>query len=124
MDVSPVWTGDLDVFDQAVKVIEVVVSITNRSKKSLKIDRLNLRIRDCKLLVPFYKELQIEACNCYLNSNSKLEFRYNIRPVFDSYGCNKKFRFRVVSGDVLINSRLISLKSIQDALAKIYTRHF
>lgn len=118
------WDGEVDIYAPNVKAIELGVSIINGSKSHLLIDQLVLRVQKTSFIFNSYDDLPVEIPRQFINTHSRLDFVFDLKPILDSFGDEKKIHFIVVSGKTKIESKRISIKEIHNDVRLIYARHF
>lgn len=124
LSICALWDGEVNIYNSEVKAIELGVGIINKSKEDLQIDKMILRIRKSAFLPFTYEDLPINGYNQTIPVGSRLDFVYDLKPILNLYGHQKKIYFKVIVGKTKVESEPLSIKEIHNHIMAIYARHF
>ena len=123
LTVSPIWTGEVDIYDPNTKTMEYSIGIHNKSKEDFQIDKLILRVKK-KPLYFSYEDFPIKADKKLVPPNEHIHFTYDLKPIMNSYGDKKRVYVKVLNKRFRIESKPRSIKEMQAEVLAIYKRHF
>jgi hypothetical protein len=124
LSICSMWTGEDNIYDSDMKRIELGVSIINKSKEDLQIEQIILRVRKESLFSFLYEDLPIDTCRQLITANSRLDFKYDLKPILSKYGDKRRICLKVINGKAKIESKPISIKEMHKDIIAIYARHF
>ena len=124
LSICALWDGEVNIYDPDVRAIKLGIGIINKSKEDIQIDHLILRIRKNPLLFFLYEDVPLNGYDQLIIAGSRLDFVYDLKPILDLYGHQKKICFRVIGGKTKIESDPLSIKEMHNHIKAIYARHF
>ncbi len=123
LTVTPLWTGEVDIYDPETKTIEYSIGIINKSKEDITIDQLILSVRK-KSLFFSYEDFPIKVDKQLIMPNEQLYLTYDLKPIMNSYGDKKRVYVKVLNKRFRIESKPRSIKEMHKDVMVIYARHF
>jgi hypothetical protein len=94
-----------------------LVEIHNKTSRDITIDSICISIKNNYLLFSTSSDELKQSKSYLIRSNSKFEFKLDVRHLFERYSTSKKFKVKVTSNTKVFESDMVSigaLKSISD----------
>lgn len=111
------WETSVGLLGNFKTPLILLVEIHNKTSRDITIDSICISIKNNYLLFSTSSDELKQSKSYLIRSNSKFDFKLDVRHLFERYSTSKKFKVKVTSNTKIFESDMVSigaLKSISD----------